>query len=194
MKKGGGLIPVLPPGLAAVLALLVLLAPLAPGAGAARADVLPPDSRFVERCARIENADAFPGVVFAAVVHRVDQTRTVYAVAPDQCLTKFYKFNRFRVYAVPRELAEKGLDSLDFGHDPRLKPLAPDIDPAGFFVPRQNPLASVEEGYRVLGFSPDAAVACKAWEVRRFEGGRPEETARFPAPPAEGLPPGLESR
>jgi hypothetical protein len=192
MKKGWGLNTVLLPGLLA--GLLAALALLAPGGGAARADVLPPDSRFVERCARIENADEFPGVVLAAVVNRVDRTRTVSAVAPDQCLTKFYKFNRFRVYAVPRELAEKGLDSLDFGHDPRLRPLAPDIDPSGFFVPRQNPLTSVEEGYRVLGFSRDAAVACKAWETRRFEGGRPEETTRFPAPSAEGLSPGLEPR
>ncbi len=188
MKKIWGQFTVVLPGLLAALALLTT------GGGVARADVLPPDSRFVERCARIENADAFPGVVFAAVVHRVDQTRSVSAVVPDQCLNKFYKFNRFHVFAVPRELAEKGLDNLDFGHDPRLKPLAPDINPAGFFAPRQDPLRSVEEGYRVLGFSRDAAVACKAWETRRFEGDRPEETTRFPAPSAEGLSPGLEPR
>lgn len=177
-----------------ILSGLAGLVLLAAWAGAAGADVLPPNSRFVERCVRIENADAFPGVVLAAVVDRVDQTRSVTVVKPDSCLTKFYKFNRFHIYAVPLELAEKGLEGLDFGHDPRLRLLTPEIDPAGFFVRRQEPLLSVEEGYRLLGFSTDAAVACKAWETRRFEGGRPEETVRFPAPPADGLNLNLEPR
>ena len=106
------------------------------------ADVIPPDSRSVERCAKIVNLEEFPDIILVGTYsgpgNRPPET---YQIKPDECLTKGYKFNTLDIYW---NTPDKGT-AVDPGHL-----LMKNLDPYGGYVSTNDPLVKETVEYSIV--------------------------------------------
>ena len=164
---------------------LLLLAATGP---TARADILRPGMRSIPYCAKIENMEHFPDVVFVGVIQQVTGGGKVegYFIKPGECLHKGYKFNTFQVFAVPREHAVEINLNASPPH-PTALPLSEKIDPVNLQVDQGDPDDAVEETYHVLGFAEDKVVVYKASRHATRGFLRPDLRETYPAPTVPAL-------
>ena len=133
-----------------------LLVPLLP----ASADIIPPESHLVARCASIVNLDDFPDIVVFALVCLPLGSEELerYVVYNDTCLEKGYKYNTLYLYWTTREHFEAtGLSALQVGPLPgaglektSMAPvsfLSDQINPWAGYVSDSNPLVSEDLEY-----------------------------------------------
>lgn len=69
----------------------------------AYADLIPPNSHYVERCVTIANLDKYPDAVLIGYITPISGAKyEAYKIETGKCLTKGYKFNDFSVYWITK--------------------------------------------------------------------------------------------
>ncbi len=156
--------------------------------GLAGADILPRGSHNVVRHISIRNAQDFPEVVLVAyVTGPMLSEPEVKEILPGEYLAKGYKFNQYRIFAVPRNLLSKtGSQGLRFQDVPQngkvssegIALLSDSIDPGTRTVPNDNPLVAEYLEYQLLKNDDGTFHLVLAKEIREYD------HKRFAAPEA----------
>lgn len=119
----------------------------------ARADILPKEMKPVYVTAVIENLDAYPDHVFAAVETLGSEIRSARGIGPDGRVSKSYKLNRMEILAIPRSEFERagGLDKLDLLTEGLWHRSGDQVIACGMpLLPRPTSVAGKEVYYRVV--------------------------------------------
>lgn len=172
--------------LIAVLVTVVYMAPV-------RADVIPPDHHYVDRCVTITNVDSFPDVILLGVIAGpMVNGYEWYVVEPGKCLHKGYKFNGFYlVWADRGKVDSASIDTLDLetllgrkkaaASGDGLHLLTDQINPGGYYVPDTDPLVEEDAYYTLLSNKQDELEIYLSKQVTRYNDGSPEKTETFSA-------------
>jgi hypothetical protein len=147
--------------------------------GLAGGDILPQNSHNVARYISIVNAEDFPEVVLVAyVTGPMLQEPEVKEIRSGEYLSKGYKFNRYRIFAVPRNLLSKtGSRGLRFQDVPSngkvssegIALLSDSIDPGTKSVTNENPLVAEHLEYQLLKNRDGTFRLVLAKETREYD-------------------------
>lgn len=150
-----------------MLPLIGILLPLF----SASADVIPPDSHFVERCVRVANAGDFPDIVLIGyVADPAGREYDKYQVAADKCLTKGYKFDTLSIYwnAKGKGLAIDGRNLL-----------AGNIDTYGGYADNASHVAREDVDYSLAHDAAGSLYLYKSRQVTQYDDGTPAKVEAF---------------
>lgn len=138
-------------------------------------DVVPDFSHSVKKCVKIINATDFSDIsIVAHVKHPTGADFETYFINPKTCLQKGYKFNSLYIFAVKKSyLIGKKLDSIDWSKDNKVLKSNISIDCYGGYESNANPVSSIEEFYKIDGFTDTSVILYKCKEIIRFSDGRP---------------------
>jgi hypothetical protein len=138
-------------------------------------DVIPDNSHPVAKCAKIINITDFPEIsLLGCIEYAGGDYFETFVIQPNTCLDKGYKFNNFYILAVKNTyLRNKVIDSIDWLHDKHVLRANIHIECDGGSELNSNPVASVEEFYKIVGCTDTSVVLYKCKEVIRFIDGRP---------------------
>ncbi len=165
--------------MSSIVVLLVMTA-IFLGAGLACADVLPRNSHNVARYISVVNAQDFPEVALVAyITGPMLQEPEVREILAGEYLSKGYKFNRYRIFCVPRYLYNQhtGFKALKFEDIPEkgvpssraVYLLSDSIDPGTRSVPNDNPLVAEHLEYRLLKNQDGTFMLVLAKETREYD-------------------------
>ena len=133
------------------------------------ADIVPPNSEYVDKCVKIANLKQFPDAILLGYIDYVSDGYNIYVVENDKCLTKGYKFNRLHLYWTPREYVDSvGVENIkvepvwienenhDSGGyheyqitDENVHLLLENVDVTGGYVTKGTKVSSEEEYYAI---------------------------------------------
>ncbi|MBN2127599.1 MAG: hypothetical protein JW703_04385 [Candidatus Diapherotrites archaeon] len=126
------------------------------------ADSLPPDSHSVNRCVKIDNLNDFPDYAFIYYFTGPmirDEAGNPWnesgLIESNTCLSKGYKFNSFKVFAVKKIYLEGiNLEEIDEALDSNFIESTTEIEPYGGTVQDSNPLIKEEITYSIGAINP----------------------------------------
>jgi len=150
-------------------------------APAVHADVIPPNSHYVDRCVKIVNLTDFPDVVLVGYyTGPMVQQGEAYQIKNDECLTKGYKFNALKIYYTTQE----NFKSLDLKNlnTANLSELILDTDVAGTTVADSNPLIKETLEYSLTKSSNGKYDLYKTQQLSEYNDGTPSSTKTFGKP------------
>ncbi len=135
-------------------------------------DVIPENSHYVEKCARITNISDFENLTLLGYVLFIGTEHEETYIITDDCLSKGYKFNSLDIFAVSSSYIEgKDIDEIDLPNDDHAYIANLDIEPYAGYYHDSIPIDRLEEYYRILGFT-DSTVVLHMWkEVFGFNNG-----------------------
>ena len=115
-------------------------------------DILPPNSHPLDRQIYITNLSDYPQVsLIGYITGPMIPDYEIQVIEADVSLSKGYKFNTFKVFAIYHQIIEDagGIDNIELDKIAQTKPPADIIDPYGGFVTNDNPLAAQYYYYRI---------------------------------------------
>ena len=144
-------------------------------------DVIPENSHYVDKCVKITNVDEFQHVYFIGCTPgESPMPIEPYIISSENCLTKGYKLNGFEIYAIPKKIVdEKDIANVDFQHESTAVPSNIAIDPWAGYVHDSIPLESVEEYYRIIGFTSTNVMLYKCKEILHYNDDTPTSIAYY---------------
>lgn len=155
--------------------LLALILPLF-----AKSDIIPEDYHLFERCIKITNPNEFENVSIVGYVVEINGDNYAYKVESDECLSKGYKFNYFKLFAVNSDyISDKKLNNIDFPNDPHSIKSNIIIDPVKGFCHDSISISRINSFYKILGFTDSTFVLFKWKEVKEFSDGTPDTVVLF---------------
>jgi len=125
------------------------------------ADLIPVDSHFVDKCLTINNINDFSdyviiGAITGPMVGDLSEAEIV-ELEQDVCISKGYKFNKIRVFAVERDYFEEMDSNIDLKSD---KVYAANIEtePYAGYVSNSNPLSKVTQVLTIKEVTNDGLI------------------------------------
>ena len=142
--------------------------------------MIPGNSHYVTKCVKITNLDNYPDVSIIGFILDVGMSYDTYLITSSECLTKGYRFNDFKVFAINREyLVGKDILKIDFPKDPNALASNIAIEPNADYVDDSNPITAIEQYYKIVGFSKTNVVLYLLKEVTKFNDGKPDLTKTY---------------
>lgn len=171
----------------------------------ASADSIPENSRALSRCVKFVNLNDFSDIVLIGFyTGPMVDTYEAYQIENDKCLDKGYKFNTLGIYWTTKEkfnsinLKDLKLDcdkvessGTDYEGNPiyyevyspaDLTLLLEDVEPAGGYVSKINPLIKETIEYSVAGYSDGKLVVYKSKRTSEYRMGLSEKVKTFEKP------------
>ncbi|HAH24611.1 MAG TPA: hypothetical protein DCL77_12815 [Prolixibacteraceae bacterium] len=143
-------------------------------------DVIPDHSHYVAKCVKITNLDDYPDVSLVGFIPPWAMASDNYLISSSQCLTKGYKFNDFKIFAVKREyLVGKDLQKLDLPRDRNALPSNIQIEPYYGYMNDSIHISGLEQYYKIAGFSSTQVILYLWKEVTTFNDGKPDLIKTF---------------
>ncbi len=146
------------------------------------ADIIPQDSHPVAGEVTITNLDRFPNFVLVGyVTGPMIETHEVYLIEENQPLTKGYKFNSLRLFAIESTALANvgGLAGIDFQAVCQEITPADVMDPYRGYVSNANPLASEHYYYEVESVSAQKLVLRPQRKVSTFNDGQADRIVEY---------------
>ncbi len=129
-------------------------------------DIIPPNSHIVNKCVKITNVNDYPDISLLGVTTCMAFCPQVYVIEPATCLTKGYKLNCLMIYGVRKSyLAGKDITSIDWSKDAHTFKTNVEIDPAGDYADNANSIYSIDQYYKIVGFTDSSVELYKYREV-----------------------------
>jgi len=144
---------------------------------AARADIIPPNSKPLNRCVKFVNLDKFPDVILIGRYTGPMVTEPViYQVENNKCLEKGYKFNTLDLYwNTKAKGAMVNPDNL----------LLKNVETYGGYVPLKSSLSREDIEYSIAGFSGGKLIIYQSGKISEYGSGSPEQIETFANPLAK---------
>lgn len=143
-------------------------------------DVIPGYFHTIVKCVKITNVDDYPDVSLLGFIPPGSIYWDSYVVTSSQCLTRGYFPVDFNIFAVNKSyLIGKDIKKLDLPKDPNAIQANIHIDPLGYHVNDSIHISSIEEYYKIVGFSETSVILHKWKEVTKFNDGTPDSTKTF---------------
>jgi hypothetical protein len=147
------------------------------------ADVIPPDSHYVTRTVVVSNCSQFPEIQLVGYItgptisgYQVEQ------IKDNTALTKGYKFNTYKVYAVKTSFIQKagGISAIDFSAIAARVAPVDIIDPGSYYIGNTKPLASDNFVYRIWGYNSNGRlIVYLAQKTLTFNDGTPAQVTNY---------------
>jgi hypothetical protein len=132
-------------------------------------DIIPPNSHYVNKCVVITNVNDYPDISLLGVTNCMAYCPTIYLIGSTTCLDKGYKFNCLTIYGVSNSyLAGKDITTIDWSKDKHAFKTNIQIDPAGGYADNSNLIYSINQYYRIVGFTDNSVVLYKCKEIDYF--------------------------
>lgn len=144
----------------------------------ALADILPPNSHYVEVCSKIINLDKFPNLVlFGYITGPQVWGENPYKIESDKCLTKGYKFNSLGIYWITKNKFNS-LNIKDLKPTDMTLLLKDSISDGGYFPDASHILKENIE-YSIVDSSNGAFVIYKTKQTSEYNDGTPNKVETF---------------
>lgn len=136
-------------------------------------DIIPENSHFVDKCTKITNISEYDNLVMLGYIWYIGNYHLdTYEISSSECLTKGYKFNTLRIFAVEADyIASKDINDIDLPNDKHALETNIKIDPYAGYLNDSIPIDKIEEYYKILGFTDGSVVIFKWKEVFGFNNG-----------------------
>jgi len=147
----------------------------------ASADLIDPNSHFLNRCVKVVNLNEFPNTVLIGYITgpMVDKYEA-YQINNNECLTKGYKFNSLSIYWTTKEkfnsIDLKNLKLTD------ITLLLGNIEPSGGYISDSNPLVKEDVEYSIAGFSNGKLIFYKSSQTSEYNNGSRKKVETFSSP------------
>jgi hypothetical protein len=142
-------------------------------------DVIPYNVHSVTKCVKITNIEDYPEISLLGFTTGTLKYDT-YVVTSSSCLTKGYKYNDFNVFTVNKTyLSGKDITNLNLPNDPNAVLSDIPINPYAGYVSNSIPISSIEQFYKIVGFSDVNVVLFKWKELTKFNNGKPDSTKTY---------------
>ena len=148
-------------------------------------DIIMPNTHYVTKCVKITNVEDYPDVTFVGFIPPGFTGTYAYVISSSECLTKGYKMNDFKVYAISKAyLTGKDISKIDFPKIAYALPSNIAIEPYKGNVNDSIPISAIEEYYKVVGFSDSKVILYKWKQVTKYNNGKPDliETFEYALP------------
>ena len=138
-------------------------------------DVIPNNSHLVKKCVKISNADDFSEYsLLAYLVYPTGEPTGTYTIHSNECIELGYKFNSLHIIAIKNKyLVGKNIDTIDWLKDKHAIKVHFDTYCGDYYVSNGNPIASVEEDYKIVECTDTSVVLFKCRELVGFINGQP---------------------
>lgn len=131
-------------------------------------DLIPINSHSVEKCAKIINVGDYPDISLLGVINCANGQST-YLIGPTTCLDKGFRHNCLMIYGVNNSyLTGKDITKINWCKDKNAFKTNIQIDPAGGYSDNSNLIYSIQQYYRIVGFTDSSVVLYKCKEVDYF--------------------------
>jgi hypothetical protein len=147
----------------------------------ASADIIPENSHYVTMCVKITNLEEYPEISLLGYVKSFGGSHFLtYEVLSSNCLSKGYKFYTLELYAVPKTyLIGKDTSELDLPNDKNAVITNIQINPYYGYINNSNPLISVEQYYKIVGFTESSVIIYKWQEINKYNNGQKDQVKTF---------------
>jgi hypothetical protein len=143
-------------------------------------DVIPPNAHYVVKCVKITNLNDYPEISLIGDVRDAGGFDFSYIISSTACLVKGYKFNQFTVYAVSNNyLAGKDIDDVDWTNDKNAFKSNISIEPYAGYYANSNPTDSIDQFYKIMGFTVSSVILHKWKEITRFNNEKPDSVILY---------------
>lgn len=145
-------------------------------------DVIPENTHFVTKCVRITNLADYPEVSLLGFVLPFGGSNGYYSylISDSACLHKAYKYDGFDIYAVLSSYLEgKDTENMDLANDNCALISSVKVNPSGEYLHDSIPVSSLEQFYKIVGFTDSTVVLYKWKEITGFNDGTPQSTIFF---------------
>ena len=143
-------------------------------------DVIEINTHYVDKCVKITNIDDYPEVSLLGFIPPSAAPYDTYVINSIDCLTKGYKYNNFNIYAVKKEyLIGKDIKKIDLPRDPNASPNNIHIELYGGYINDSISISSIEQYYKIVGYTTTSVVLYKWKEVNKFNNGKPDSTSTY---------------
>jgi len=138
-------------------------------------DIIPDNSHSVDKCVKIINSGDFPDISLVTLVRHPGRDGSKASILdPTLCIDKGYKFNILEIFAVKNSyLVNKNLDSIDWVNNTNCFRANIQIDSYGGYVDNATPISSIDEYYKIAGFTDTSVILYKCKEIIKFNNRRP---------------------
>ncbi len=144
-------------------------------------DIIPDNSHYVDKCIKITNIDQFDNVSMIAYewyVGNYHMGNTI--IDTSTCVPISYKFDDVYVYAINSDyLEDKEIDDLDLPNISNALVTDKDLSPYEGYYNDSNPINSINQYYRIVGFTDTSAVIFKWKEVYGFNDGSEDSVLTY---------------
>ena len=142
-------------------------------------DIIPENSHWVYKCAKIINANDFNNIYFIGYVPFLwldpSESGEHYIINSSTCLSKGNPFNPFEIWAIEKgNFTEQEVLSFDYPNEYGAVKSNIQIYPNGGYIQDSIPIDSIAEFYRVMGFTWKNVIIYKWKEVFSFSNGQPD--------------------
>lgn len=145
-----------------------------------KADIIPDDSHYVEKCCLITNIDEFENLVLLGYVTFFNEHENTYQISGENCLTKGYKMNELSIFAVHKNhIKDKNIEDIDFPNDNNALIANIQIEPYIGYVSNDNPIVAINEFYKVLGFKNNELILFKWKQITEYNNGEDDLEETF---------------
>lgn len=141
---------------------------------ATSADIIPPNSRLLNRCFKVVNLNDFPDIVLISyVTGPMVRGSGISQIKNNECLSKGYKFNLLKIYWNTK-------DKPDLIDQNNL--LLDNAEVYGGYIDQNNPLVKEDIEYSIAGFSGGKLVFYKSKQISEYNNGMPTKVESFVNP------------
>ena len=136
------------------------------------ADIIPPDSHYLDRCIKVVNIDEFPDVALIGYSTGAGMD-DMYEIENNKCLPQGYKFNTLSI-------SWNTKDQSDIFEPENI--LLKDISPSGGYTDKNDPLVGEVIEYSMVRLSDDRLVLYKSKQISEYNDGTPKKIETFASP------------
>jgi hypothetical protein len=170
----------------------------------ASADLIPPNSHYLDRCVTISNLDQFPDITLIGFITPImgGDKYQAYIVENNKCLTKGYKFNGFSIYWIQKiQFSAIDLNDLKLNNQKVVSSSARDnsgnpisydvytpadltlvtqkIDPGSGYVSDSNPATKENIEYSIAGVDGTNLTLYMSKKTTQYNNGNPQKIETF---------------
>ncbi len=145
-------------------------------------DVININYHYLDKCVKITNMDEYPEIsLVGAVIPPNDPFNTeFYILTSSECLPRNFRNCDFNIYALSKDyLKGKDLQEIDFSKNPNALASNIIIIPVGDYINDSIPISSIQQYYKIAGFSNSSVILYKWREVITFNNGKPDSTSTY---------------
>jgi hypothetical protein len=146
------------------------------------ADVIPEGHHVVGRSIIVENCNDYPDYVLVGyITGPMISEYELFIVEQSVPIQKGYKFNDITLYAIHQEVVDAvgGVEYVDYDYLTQVISPVEIIDPAGFIVVDDNPLAMERITYTIWGVKDGSLILYISERRLEFNDGSPDEVEYF---------------
>lgn len=144
------------------------------------ADVIPENAHYVSMCVKITNIEEYQEIALLGFIESRVGSNQIYLVSQSKCLTKGYKFNTLELYAVKKTYLEgKDTSKLDLPNDKNAVKTNIQINPYYGYISDSNPLVSIEQYYKIVGFTESSVIIYMWKEISKYNNGQKDQVKTF---------------